>query len=133
MATDKLHMQQSILNGHSFFILNHVNSQNKTILQLTLDLLSFRHIELKSSISRYFKSRQISCQNTTLYCGKTHRYFPCCFGRNQKPAYPRHYWDTLKVKSHYFSPNIPGPQGDVTLNDWCIKSLVCTKYDVGIP
>ena len=45
---------QSILNGQSFFlirnrlfvILNHVNSQNKTLFQLTLHLLSFRHIEI---------------------------------------------------------------------------------------
>ena len=54
VATDKLDMTEIyskwafilLKRNWLFVILNHVNSQNKTLLQLTLDLLSFRHIEI---------------------------------------------------------------------------------------
>ena len=60
-----------------FVILNHVNSQNKTLFQL-LSICCLSAI-LKSRISRCFKSRQISCQNTTLYPGKNAPLFPPLF------------------------------------------------------
>ena len=54
VATDKLNKTAIfykwtfiLLNRNQLFvILNQVNSQNKTLLQLTLDLLSFLHIEI---------------------------------------------------------------------------------------
>ena len=63
-----------LLNRNRLFvILNHVNSQTKSLLQLTLDLLSFSHIE----ISQYslFPNREPSPIKNHL-CKHSHIFLP---------------------------------------------------------
>ena len=69
-----------LLNRKSIIILNHVNSQNKTLLQLTLDLLFYRN--LKSRILR----TSFPVKTSHYIAVKPHCYFSRCFGWNQKPG-----------------------------------------------
>ena len=77
----------------------------------------------------------ISSQFITSKTQETHsrgntagRYFPSCFGGNQKPgistALPGHLKVKITVLWPRYAPAIPGPQGDVVANDWCIKGAI---------
>ena len=116
VATDKLDM--TVIYSKWTSILSLVNSQNRTLLQLTLDLLTFRHIEILHLAIIQIPENIVTKHCTiSRYLVKMHHYFPSCFGGNQKPAYPWHYWYTSKVKSRYFSPAILAPRGNVVAND----------------
>ena len=82
---------------------------------------------LKSRISPYFESQRIKKEFLSkhhtisqLNQVKTHRYFPRCFGGNQKPGISMTLPGHLEVKSQYLRPAISGPGGDVVAIDWCI-------------
>ena len=131
VATDKLDMTAIyskwkfilINRNRLFVILNHVNSLNKTLLQLTLDLLSFRHIKISHLATLQIPANILSkhCTISRSNPVKTHTFSPAVLAGIKSPAYPPRYWDTSKVK--YFSPlcpRYPQPWGDVVANDWCI-------------
>ena len=102
VATDKLDMTAIyskwkfiLLNRNQLFvILNHINSQNKTLFNL-LSLCCLSAI-LKSRISQYFKPRRISCQNTILYPGKNAPLFPHYPGKNAS-LFPLLIWRESKA------------------------------------
>ena len=120
---------KSLMNLVTFFSLPRIFS----IRSVATDKLDRTAIYSKWTFILLIRNRlfvilnHIRCFNPSEYPVKAPHYMPvkhtaispAVFAGIKSPAYPRHDRDTSKVKSRYFSPAIPGPQGDVVANDWC--------------